>query len=63
MLALRLVFRHTPFGDMTRFIDAYFDTATGAKRDPESYRRIASKLACPSERIQFVSDVGEELDA
>src|SRR5690606_26050823 len=37
-------------GDLTARIDAYFDTATGPKGDPQSYRRIASALGCPAER-------------
>jgi hypothetical protein len=50
-------------GDLTRFIDAYFDTSTGPKRDPESYRAIAARLATAPGEIQFFSDVIEELDA
>jgi enolase-phosphatase E1 len=63
ILAQRLVFRYTRFGDLTRFIDAYFDTSTGPKRDPESYRAIAARLETPPDEIQFFSDVIEELDA
>ena len=63
ILAQRLVFRYTRFGDLTRFIDAYFDTSTGPKRDPESYRVIAARLETSPGEIQFFSDVIEELDA
>jgi enolase-phosphatase E1 len=63
ILAQRLVFRHTRFGDLTRFIDAYFDTSTGPKRDPASYRAIAARLETSLGEIQFFSDVIEELDA
>jgi enolase-phosphatase E1 len=61
--AQRTLFRHTPLGDLTRFVSAYFDTTTGSKRDPDSYRQIARGLRCPPLEIQFVSDVQEELDA
>jgi enolase-phosphatase E1 len=63
ILAQRLVFRYTRFGDFTPFIDGYFDTSTGPKRDPESYRAIAARLATSPVEIQFFSDVIEELDA
>ena len=63
ILAQRLVFRYTRFGDLTHFIDAYFDTSTGPKRDPESYRAIAARLETSPGEIQFFSDVIEELDA
>ena len=41
VLAQKLIFGHSDHGDLTRFLSAYFDTTTGAKRDAESYRRIA----------------------
>ena len=41
VLAQQMLFRATPFGDLTPHIDAFFDTSIGAKRDPGSYRRIA----------------------
>lgn len=63
VLAQRLLFAHTTDGDLTQFIHAYFDTTVGSKRDPESYRRIATMLARAAHEIVFVSDVTEELDA
>ncbi len=62
VLAQKLLFKHTNYGDLTSFISNYFDTKTGAKRDAESYRKIA--LNFPSaETLTFVSDISEELDA
>jgi enolase-phosphatase E1 len=61
--AQRSLFRHTVFGDLTRFIGAYFDTTTGPKTDPESYARIAAALEHPPSDVLFVSDVAAELDA
>ena len=58
VLAQRLIFE-----DLASFISAYFDTAVGPKRSPESYRRIAKELGQPPERMLFVSDVPEELNA
>lgn len=63
VLAQKLLFAHTTAGDLTRFIHAYFDTTTGAKVEPESYRRIAKELKQACSEILFVSDVTAELDA
>ncbi len=61
-MAQKLLFKYTNYGDLTLFISNYFDTQTGAKRDAESYRKIAL-LFPPTETIAFVSDISEELDA
>lgn len=63
VLAQKLLFAYTTEGDLTRFIRAYFDTCTGAKQDPESYRRIATALQRHPSEILFISDVVAELDA
>jgi enolase-phosphatase E1 len=63
VLAQRLLFAHTPAGDLTPLIAGFFDTATGPKREPESYGRIASALSAEPGAVLFVSDVAEELDA
>ncbi len=63
MLAQRLVFGHSSAGDLTPLLAAFFDTTTGPKREPESYRRIAAARGrAPTEGL-FLSDTGEELDA
>jgi enolase-phosphatase E1 len=61
--AQRMLFAHTQAGDLTPHLSEYFDTAIGFKTEPESYRRIAARLARPSGEILFVSDVVAELDA
>ena len=63
VLAQQLLFRHSTAGDLTPYLSAFFDTSTGPKREPESYRRIAASLGVSNDRILFVSDVAEELDA
>ncbi len=63
VLAQQLLFAHTEAGDLTRFIDNYFDTNVGKKGEAESYRRIASALEVTSKEILFISDVVTELDA
>ncbi len=63
VLAQKLLFNHSAAGDLTGFIRAYFDTATGGKREAESYGCIAKELGSQPKEILFVSDVVEELDA
>jgi enolase-phosphatase E1 len=63
VLAQKLVFGRSNSGDLTAFLRAYFDTTTGPKRDPESYRKIAASWGTDPAAILFVSDVGTELDA
>ncbi|QQS39796.1 MAG: acireductone synthase [Acidobacteriota bacterium] len=62
-LAQVLLFRHTDHGDLTRFIDDYFDTNIGHKREKASYAAIASRLHSGPSEVVFVSDVDAELDA
>jgi enolase-phosphatase E1 len=63
VLAQRLLFRHSSFGDLTSFLRWHFDTAVGAKGESESYTRIASTVGEAPEHILFVSDIVRELDA
>ncbi len=63
VLAQKLLFGSTAAGDLTGFLRAYFDTTTGPKNAPESYSRIAGKLAQAAPEILFISDVTKELDA
>jgi len=63
VLAQQLLFSHTEAGDLTRFIDNYFDTDVGKKGEAGSYRRIASALDFAAEEIVFISDVVSELEA
>jgi len=62
-LAQKLLFAHTEAGDLTGFIDNYFDTTVGSKTEVASYLRIASALHLPAREIVFISDVVPELDA
>lgn len=76
--AQQLLFRHSTAGDLTPYLDAYFDTTSGPKTDPASYRSIAAAFAAfdiaagrPSatrhalaiNQILFISDAPAELDA
>jgi len=61
--AQKLFFAHSVHGDLLPYIAAHYDTTTGPKREPASYRTIAADFALSPERILFLSDVVEELDA
>jgi len=63
VLAQQLLFAHTEVGDLTPFIDSYFDTNVGKKGEAESYRKIAEAMALEPQQILFISDVVAELDA
>ena len=63
VIAQRWLFRSSSAGDLSPWIHWYFDTHTGAKRDPESYRRIAEEVGELPPDILFVSDLVAELDA
>jgi enolase-phosphatase E1 len=61
--AQRLLFRHSPRGDLTPLFEEYFDTRLGGKLEAESYRKLAAAIAVPPERVLFLSDHEGELDA
>ena len=63
VLAQKLIFTYSNFGDLTSQINNYFDTEIGHKRAVESYRSIALELSLKPSEIMFISDVVEELDA
>ena len=63
VLAQKLLFSNSTAGDLSSFLDGYFDTTAGSKREGESYKRIAGAIGVQPTGILFVSDVGEELDA
>ncbi|HSB26233.1 MAG TPA: acireductone synthase, partial [Pyrinomonadaceae bacterium] len=63
VLAQRLLFANTDAGDLTPYINHYFDTNVGKKVEAQSYQRIAAELILPAPEIVFISDVVAELDA
>ena len=63
VLAQKLIFGTTQFGDLTPLFDGFFDTDVGPKREPMSYREISRRLATSTPTILFVSDVMPELSA
>ena len=63
VLAQKLLFGHSIAGDLTKYIEAHFDTTTGSKREAASYVAIAKSLGTAPNEVQFFSDVAAELDA
>jgi enolase-phosphatase E1 len=63
VLAQKLLFGHTEYGDLTPLFSGYFDTTIGAKREAGSYLAIAREIGLPPAQILFLSDIREELDA
>ncbi len=61
--AQKQLFANLPEGDVTVLFSGFFDTNVGAKRDPGSYRTIATAIGLPPADLLFLSDVGAELDA
>ncbi len=61
--AQRLLFSHTQHGNLTPLFSGYFDTTTGSKLEPESFRAIAGSIGLPAEAILFLSDHSGEIEA
>ena len=57
-------FAHARGGELASLISGWFDLVTaGPKRESSSYRTIADAIGVPSDRILFLSDHPDELDA
>ena len=63
ILAQQLLFTHSNSGDLSKFLEGYFDTTAGPKRDEISYRIIAESLGIGARHVLFLSDAVAELDA
>jgi enolase-phosphatase E1 len=61
--AQKLLFGHTPEGDLQPLFQGFFDTRVGPKRAAASYGDIARGANVPASEFLFLSDIAEELDA
>jgi enolase-phosphatase E1 len=61
--AQKLLFSHTPYGDLSPLFSHYFDTTTGPKLESRSYEKIAGALRLPPKSIVFLSDHAGETHA
>jgi enolase-phosphatase E1 len=63
VLSQKLLFSTTEYGDMTRYIEGYFDTSVGKKADRRSYERISEASGIPAHNFLFLSDAPAEINA
>jgi len=63
VLAQQLLFRTTDAGDLTSYIDAFFDTHVGAKTEGASYKKIAASCSFAADEFLFISDAAKEIEA
>ena len=61
--AQRLFFGHSDAGDLLPQFSGHYDTTTGPKREPTSYKKIADDWQVSAAGVLFLSDVVAELDA
>jgi enolase-phosphatase E1 len=61
--AQKLIFGHSPFGDLTPLFAGYFDTTTGPKMHPDSYLHIVQAIGFAPSEVLFLSDSPEEIAA
>lgn len=61
--AQKIFFTYTKFGDMSKYLDSHFDTTSGGKKEATSYKTISQALTFMPEKILFLSDITDELDA
>ena len=61
--AQQLFFRYSDHGDMRLLFSGYFDSTVGSRHKADTYNKIASSIALPAQRILFISDDRQELDA
>ena len=58
--AQQLLYGHSTGGDLSSCFSHWFDTRSGAKREPRSYSGIAASMGAHASRILFISDSLEE---
>jgi enolase-phosphatase E1 len=59
----KLFFGHSEAGNLLPLFQGFFDTTSGAKREPDSYRTIARSIGVIPGEVLFLSDIEAELDA
>lgn len=61
--AQKLLFAHTPYGDLLPLFSGYFDTTTGPKLESRSYEAITAAVGLAPRDIVFLSDHAGEIQA
>ncbi|XP_055905062.1 enolase-phosphatase E1 [Eupeodes corollae] len=63
VMAQKMLFGYSDFGDLMPFLTDYFDTAIGNKRESKSYTKIVQQLGTQSDNILFLTDITAEGEA
>lgn len=63
MASQRLLFQNATSGPLDQYIDAYFDTSVGSKREPASYTAICREMSLEPQSVVFIADMIEEVEA
>lgn len=61
--AQKQIFGYSVAGDLTPLFSGYFDTLTGAKKEPASYTSIVQQIGLKPSAVLFLSDNPDELRA
>jgi len=61
--AQQLLYGHSSAGDLRSCFQHWFDTRSGLKQDPQSYRQICRIMETNPSQVLFISDATAELDA
>lgn len=61
--AQKLFFEFNEKGNLLSYLENFFDLEMGGKRESSSYEKIATRLEVQPNKIAFLSDIVEELDA
>lgn len=61
--AQKLLFGFSEHGDLTRYLDGYFDTTTGSKKQSSSYEAISAELQVEPREVLFATDNLDEARA
>ncbi|XP_055848075.1 enolase-phosphatase E1 [Episyrphus balteatus] len=60
VMAQKMLFANSDFGNLMPFLTDYFDTAIGNKRESKSYTKIVQHLDVDSQDILFLTDITAE---
>uniref|UniRef100_A0A914MWF4 Enolase-phosphatase E1 n=1 Tax=Meloidogyne incognita TaxID=6306 RepID=A0A914MWF4_MELIC len=58
--AQKLLYSHTEYGNLEKFISSHFDTTIGPKFEKESYQRIVEQIGIAPNKILFLTDIENE---
>lgn len=61
--AQHLLYQYSKAGNLKPLFSHWFDTTTGPKKDPKSYKKISEIMNAESDQVTFISDANAELHA